>query len=184
MPGLTASPTATPTPPPTPTPSPTPSPTSIAGTVVDLSDPELGIVFEDVPDLSGDGADVYNWLATFEVEYWHALVTDELSPALDVFTSPETKADLAQIAASNSADGTEFGGVFHVTVGGIRVDGDTAVGTTCDDYREVTVADSTGPLTLEEEGMDVPILIEYTLSRHPTANGVWIVGASRGLGSC
>ena len=183
LPGLTASPTTESTPTATPTPTPTSTGSRIAGTVVDLSDAELGIVF-DVPDLSGDEADVYNWIATYEVEYWRMLVTGEVSPSFSVFASPETQAEMERIAASNAADEARIGGVYRVTIGEIRVDGDTAVGTTCDDYRDVTLADSTGPLTLEEEGMDVPILIEITLSRHPLAEGAWIVGSMRGLGSC
>ena len=62
MPGLTASPTteSTPTATPTPTPTPTSAESRIAGTVVDLSDAQLGIVFDDVPELSDmsfDGID-------------------------------------------------------------------------------------------------------------------------------
>jgi hypothetical protein len=186
MPGLTASPTTegTPTATPTPTPTPTSTESRIAGTIVDLSDAELGIVFDDVPDLSGDEADVHNWIATFEVEYWRMLVTNEVSPSFSVFTSPETQAEMERIAESNAADEARIGGLYRVTIGDISVDGDTAVGTTCDNYRDVTLADATGPLTLEEEGMDVPILIEITLSRHPLAAGAWTVGSMRGLGSC
>lgn len=178
MPGLTASPTTE------PTPTTTPTPTSVAGTVADLSDPELGIVFEELPELTGDEADVYNWLATFELEYWRTLVTSTASPGFAAFTSPEVQADMAQLASANTEQGLEFGGVFHARIGDIAVDGDSATGTTCDDYRDVTIAGPEGPRTLEEEGADVPILSEVTLARHPDVPGTWMIVASEGAGHC
>ena len=180
LPGLTASPTATPT----PTPTPTPSPTSIAGTVVDLSDPELGIVFEDVPDLSGDEADVYNWMSTYRAEYWRTMRTNEPSPAFSVFTSPELQAEMARLAAENVADGWTVDGEFHVTIGDVAVDGDTATATTCDDYSAVTVTDAEGPVTLEEAGVDVPLLLEATLTRSAHADGMWMVLTTDRVGTC
>ncbi len=180
MPGLTASPTATPT----PTPTPTPSPTSIAGTVVDLSDPELGIVFEDVPDLSGDEADVYNWLATYRVEYWRTLTTNAASPAFDVFTSPELQADMARIAAENAADEWSVEGTFRVTIGDIVVNGDTATATTCDDYTAVTISDRDGLVTLEELGAEAPALLQASLSRSAHAEGMWTVLTTDRVGAC
>ena len=182
LPGLTASPSATRTP--TPTPSPSESPTSIAGTVVDLSDPELGIVFEDVPDLSGDEADVYNWLSTYRVEYWRTLLSNEPSPAFEVFTSPELQADMAQNAAENAADGWIVEGTFHATIGDIVVEGDTATATTCDDYTSVRITDRDGPLTLEELGAEVPVLLQATLARSTRGEGTWTVLTTDRIGTC
>ena len=178
MPGLTASPTAT------PTPTPTPTPTSIAGTVVDLSDPELGIVFEDVPDLSGDEADVYNWISTFEVEYWRTLTTNQVSPGFDVFASAEERAKMASFAEQNTTAGLEIAGTYRVAIDDIVVSGDTATGFACDDYADVTLARPDGPRTLEDEGIAVPRLIEFTLARSDPAEGLWLVVTSDGVASC
>ena len=178
MPGLTASPTAT------PTPTPTPSPTSIAGTVVDLSDPELGIVFEDVPDLSGDEADVWNWISTYEVEVWRALTTNRLSPAVEVIAAPEVVSAMEQGAAANAENEISVGGTFHVTVSGIRVDGDTAVGSVCHDYRDVTFADPAGEYTPDEVGFGDRKAVDLTLQRRPDAIGVWTITVSEPASTC
>lgn len=171
-----------------PTPTPTPTPTStdsqIAGTVVDLSDPELGIVFEDVPDLTGDEADVYNWVSTFELEYWRTLSTNEPSPAFSVFTSPEVQAGMATMAASNAEQGLTFAGTFHARVSAIVVTGDTATAITCDDYRDVTISGPDGPRSLESEGADVPVRSEVGLARSTTGVGVWTVLTNTSAGSC
>ena len=176
--------TATPAPEVTPTPTPTPSPTSIHGVVQDMSDPELGIVFDDAPALSGDEADVYNWVATFEQEYWRTMVTNVASPSFSVFTSADVQARMEQIAATNTTDQSQVGGVFHVRISDISVDGDTARATTCDDYRQVTVVEPNGPLTLEEARMAVPRLMEVTLARNPTGVGLWGIQTSEKVGTC
>ncbi len=178
LPGLTASPS------PSVTPTPTPSPTSIAGTVVDLSDPELGIVFEDVPDLSGDEADVYNWVSTFEVEYWRTLTTNSVSPGFDVFASAEERAKMARFAEQNTTAGLEIAGTYRVTIDDIVVNGDTATGLACDNYADVTLARPDGPRTLADEGIEVPRLVEFTLARSDLGEGQWIVVTSDGVGSC
>lgn len=182
MPGLAASPSAEVTP--TATPTPTPSGSQIAGTVVDLSDPELGIVFEELPDLDGDEADVYNWIATYRFEYWRTLATTEPSPAFSMFTAPEVQARMADLAAENAAEELRFDGTFHVTIGGITVDGDTARGTACDDYRDVTIEDAAGPRTLAEEEADAPVLLEIALGRNPAGDGLWTVLSSEWIGAC
>jgi hypothetical protein len=176
--------TASPSPEVEPTPTPTPTPTSILGRVQDMSDPELGIVFEDVPDLSGDEADIYNWIATFEVEYWRTMTSNVASPAFEVFTSPEIEARMAEIAAINTADQSVWGGVFHVRIADIVVDGDTATGTTCDDYRQVTLEEPGGPLSVEERNHQVPRLIGLNLVRNPIGEGLWSIQSNEGLGGC
>ena len=166
------------------TPTPTPSPTSIVGVVLDMSDPELGIVFDGVPALSGDEADVYNWVATFEQESWRTLKTNKASPAFAVFTSADLKARMEHIATTNTADQSEYGGVFHVRISDISVDGDTARATTCDDYGQVTVVEPGGLLTLEEAGHPVPRLMEVTLARNTAGVGLWTIQTSERIGEC
>ena len=176
--------TAEPTAEATPTPTPTPTPTSIVGVVLDLSDPELGIVFDDIPALSGDEADVYNWVATYSQEYWRTLKTGESSPAFSVFTSADVKARMEQIASNNAADQFLADGVFHVVISDVSVDGDAARGTTCEDYGQVTFEDVNGPETLEEAGAAEPVLMEVTLARNPAGEGLWTIQTDEKVGTC
>ncbi|WP_456789189.1 hypothetical protein [Cellulomonas sp. P5_C5] len=177
--GLTASPTK---PAKTAAPTPTATATATAGGVKDLSDPELGIVFEDVPVLEGDAADVYNWIATYNKEYWRTLTTNSLSPAASILASAEVRARLQQIAENNAADQAVVGGVLHSRISNIVVDGDTATGTICDDYRDATFADVNGTYTPEEAGFGGTPHKTLTLTRE--AEDRWIVGKSEVEGTC
>ena len=94
-PGLTASPTSTPTSSPTPEPSPTDG-------IQVSSDTEAGIVFDDVPDLTGDEAEVYNWIATYQKAFWETLRTNEVSATFAAFTSTEIQDTMARIASDNA----------------------------------------------------------------------------------
>ena len=85
----------------TQTPTPTPTPTA-QPEVYDLSDPDAGDRVQEVPDLTGDEADVYNWVATYQLEYWRAMTTNAVSPAFDVIAGPELKARIAEIAEKNA----------------------------------------------------------------------------------
>jgi hypothetical protein len=152
--------------------------------VLDLSDPELGIAFDDVPDLTGDEADVYNWIATFEQEYWRTLMTNTVSPGLEMFTSPEIQARVEEIAANNTADQSVWGGVFHVRIADIAVAGDTATGTICDDFRQTTVDEPGGPVALEARNHQVPRLSRLDLVRNPAGEGLWTVQSGEVMGEC
>ena len=184
MPGLTASPTTESTPTATPTPTPTSTQSKIAGTVVDLSDAELGIVFDDVPELSGDEADVYNWIATYEVEVWRSLTTNEVSPGVAHIASPEVVSAMERNAAGNADLDARIGGLFRVSVAGIQVDGDTGSGTVCHDYRDVTFADSAGEYTPEEAGFGDRKAATLTLQRRADAVGIWMITSSDPTGTC
>lgn len=162
LPGLTASPTAT------ASPTPTPSPEAIQET----SDPDLGIVFEDVPDLTGAEADVYDAVATFEKEYWRMMTTNTVSPAFAIIASPEITATMQQIADQNAGVQLLLGGVFHSTISDVTVNGDTATASTCDDYNDVTGVDPNGTYTSQEVGL-VNVGIRLTLAPSPT--GGWRV---------
>jgi hypothetical protein len=179
--GLTASPTATAAPRPTPTPSPTPTPTS--GVVVEKSDSTLGIVFEAAPDVSGDAADVYNWMATYEKEVWRTLTTNTVSPALSIMASAEVQATMQQMATSNASDQAKVGGVFRARITDISVDGDTAHAKTCDDYREATFADAKGTYTPKEAGFGEARLSDFTLVR-VAGESRWKIQSQAWTGTC
>jgi hypothetical protein len=61
------------------------------------------------------------------------------------------------------------------------VDGDTATGTVCDDYRDATFADATKTYTPAEAGLAEPRYETVTLTR---AGDRWIVAKSEVSGSC
>jgi len=176
--GPTASPTAV-----TASPTATPTPTATTGVVREVSDPALGIVFEKVPDVHGDPADVYNWMAVFEKEYWRMMTTNQVSPAFSIMASAEIQARMQQIATGNANDQAKVGGVFHATIADITVDGDTAHATKCDDYRSVTFADVKGTYTPDQAGFGENRLLEATLVRGPAA-GQWIIQSEEKLGTC
>jgi hypothetical protein len=177
--GLNASPAATAT----PNSTSTPKTKAATGAVQDLSDPSLGIVFDAVPAVHGDAADVYNWIATFEKESWRTMTTNAVSPAFSVMASADVQATMTRVATNNTKDQVKIGGVFHATVANISVDGDTARGTVCDDYREATFSDAGGPDTPQAAGFGQPSLGEVTLARGALA-GSWTIQKETRTGTC
>lgn len=175
-PGLTASPTTS------ETAAPTPAPTEDEG-VDDLSDPELGIVFEDIPELEGDAADVYNWIATYNKEYWRTLTTNTVSPAFGVLASAEVQARMQQIADKNTSIQGTIGGVLHSSISNVVVDGDSASGMVCDDFREATFADPTRSYTPEEAGFGDRASVKVTLAR-VSAEDRWTIATTTVEGTC
>ncbi|WP_156043731.1 hypothetical protein [Cellulomonas sp. URHE0023] len=164
--GLSATPTTAVEPSPTPTPTP-------SSEVQDQSDAELGIVFTDVPVMTGDEADVYNTLATLEKEYWRTLTSNTVSPAYSVIASAEIQARMQQAATSNANDLGQIGGVLHTSVGNVVVTGDTAQGSACEDFSAATFADKDGTYTPDEAGFNKR-LSSFTLGRVPGEDR-WIV---------
>lgn len=59
-----------------------------------MSDPDVGIVFEGVPELTGDDADVDSWVATFERESWSTIRTSKVSPAFSIMASTDVQANV------------------------------------------------------------------------------------------
>ena len=119
-------------------------------------DTEAGIVFDDVPDLTGDEAEVYNSIATYQKAFWQTLRTNEVSDTFATFTSTEIQDTMARVASNNAAEEARIGGTFRTRISDVVVTGDTATGVKCDDFREATFANNTGDLTLEEAGQDIP----------------------------
>ena len=171
-----------PTTPPTPsaTHTPTPSPSSSA---MEQSDPGLGIVFLDPPTLTGEQVDVYNWIATYDKEYWRTLTTNQVSPALAIMASAEVQTQMQQMATENANTQSQATGTFEVHIIDVTVDGDTARGSECDSFGKVTFADNTGPRTLESEGVGQPANMELTL-RRGAAPHQWMIVTSTRTGSC
>ena len=161
---------------PTPTPSPTP-----AGAVLEPSDPDLGIVFEDVPQLEGEQVDVYNTVAAYQKEYWRMMTTNTVSPGFDVLASPEIRAMMQRIATQNADQDLEILGVFHTRIHDLVVDGESATVTVCDDYRDVTAADPEGTYSSQEIGLVGTV---KQLSMGLSGFGTWRVLNSAPAGDC
>lgn len=177
-PGLTASPSTTATATPSATATPEPE-----GGAEDMSDPELGIVFDDVPTLEGDAADVHNWIATYEKEYWRTMTTNTVSPAFAVLGSADVQATMQGVVDQNVSSQVDIGGVFHARISDVVVDGDTATGTACDIYRDVTFADPHGTYTPQDVGFGEPRHKTLTLTR-VAAEDRWLVLTSVVSGTC
>ena len=146
--GLTASPTVA------ATASPAPSPTPDEATATDLSDPELGIVFVDTPNLTGPAASAHDAVAIFRVEYWRSRTTGEVSPALVPFVSPDLLRKVESGVKRNNEDGFGFDGTMQVAISDVVVDGASATASTCTDYSDVlfTALDGSAPQSFAEIG--------------------------------
>lgn len=182
--GLLASPPVTASP--TPSPSPSPSEqvfTDELGVVYDFTDPELGIYFEDVPDhLTGDEADVHNAIALLTREAWRTTIANEVSPYIYEFSSAAVIEALEATVEHNTSRGNTLGGVHRVTITGIAVDGETATGRACRDYREGTFENANGSHDPADVGFGEPTLVEYTLM--DMGGGVWWVESGAEVGTC
>ena len=168
---------------PSATPTATATPKAGTGVVKELSDPALGIVFEAVPAVHGDAADVYNWIATFEKEDWRTTTTNQVSPMFSYMASAEVQTQAQSSVDNNLQKGNHFGGVIHERVGGISIDGYTARGTSCEDYAKVTFANAAKTSTPAEAGYGQPHLVELTLARVSAENG-WKVMTIKENGTC
>lgn len=172
-PGLTATPT--------PSASSSPSATADADPALEPSDPELGIVFEDVPQLSGAEVDVYNAAAAYQKEYWRMMTTNTVGPGFDVLASPEVKAMMQRIATQNTGLELVIRGVLRTRISGVVVEGQSATVAVCDDYREVTASDPNGTYTSQEVGL---VNTAKQLVVASLGGGVWMVRDSVPAGTC
>jgi hypothetical protein len=164
---------------PSATPTPTPSPTGI----VETSDLELGIVLDDVPEVGGDEAQVYNWAATYEKEYWRTLTTNVVSPAMSLLASPELQQRVATLAQSNVDDKWVIAGTMHVRIDSIVVDGDTASAAVCRDFSDTTATEDGRALTPEELGPDL-VPKQMTLARVAGEQRWTVLTSETGAGTC
>ena len=182
MPGLTASPTVSATPTPTPTPTAEEF-TEELGVVFDFSDPDLQLVFEDVPrELTGDAADVYNAIALWVRESWRSITTNQVSPYLYESSSAAVIESVEADVALAVERGNTIGGVHRVTVGDVVVDGEAATGTACRDFREGSFVNANGSHDPADVGFGVPALMEYSLVDR--GEGVWWIESITEVGTC
>ena len=166
----------------TATESPTPSATSTGESVIDASDPKLGIVFTKMPDLTGDAASALNGLSLFESEFWRATTTGKVDPILMLIASSNVQAIVQAQVDGNIARGATIHGTLTVSVNITRADAGTALGTTCQDFSGVTFTNAKGTFTEAEVGIVDKYLFDVTLSR-PNGTG-WMVDTYKRNGKC
>lgn len=171
---VTASPTAT-----EPTPTPTPTPTG----PVDRSDEEVGIVFEDLPDVTGDALTALDTLTLFEVEEWRAMTTGAIDSDIAFFVAPEV-VDLVQAQLDGNVEGGwTVDGVLTVTVQAIDADAHTAHATVCRDDGSALYTDASGTYTPAELDLPDALLFNAVLSRIDETSP-WMLESYDGAGTC
>lgn len=157
-----------------------PAPTADPDGVLESSDPDLGFVLDDTPDLTGPEADVYDTAAAYQKEYWRTMTSNTVSPAFDVIASPEIRSEMDYIATTNTSLEVTVGGTFRTTISDVTVDGDTASADVCDDFTDVTVTDPNGEYTSVEVGYE-NLVRTLAMSR---STGTWVVLTSTTTGAC
>ncbi|MBI9114551.1 hypothetical protein [Sanguibacter suaedae] len=156
---------------------PTETPTSEApqeGVLVDHTDESVGLVFSDLPDVSGDEADILNTYQQFEHEVWFTNTTASLSETVaEVTTGSVAPFFQERITTLTSGDPAVLGGrtIFSsLTVE--AVDGDVALVTSCADRREVTVEFADRTVSALEDGSSPTYVAHTTVLRE---SGTWKV---------
>jgi hypothetical protein len=141
---------------------------------MDRSDPTLGIVFTDLPDVTGDARSAVNTLTLFEVEAWRALTTGVPSPTIPVIATPEVVALVQAQLDGNAGDGWTLSGELHESVSIDTADAHTATAVVCQDWSEVVSTKDGVPHTSEELGEDGTVRFDVAMSR-VAENDPWMV---------
>lgn len=174
-PGGSEEPTAAPTAPGTPaesTRAPEPSPTETAEPgPVDRTDPELGIAFEGLPDVTGPEADAVDTYTALEVAFWSGLVTNELDEELDALAAPDVAEHLRFQVESNVENGWVAGGELTVRLGDLEGNDQITVITACSDVSEMTFTQDGRTQTAQE--LDMPS--QQVTAEVSRAAGPWLV---------
>ena len=160
--------------------SPSLSPDPDPDGVLESSDPDLGFVLDDTPDLTGIEADVVDTAVVYQKEYWRTMSSNAVSPAFEVIASPEIRSEMEYIATTNVSMQVTVDGTFRTAISGVSVSGDTASVDVCDDFRDVTVTDPNGTYTSAEVGYENLVRTMSLGNR----GGAWVVLTSTTSGTC
>ncbi len=161
----------------TPPEEPSPTPTSTAPPALEeLRTMELppGLVIEELPDVAGADLAALEAYVRWEVEYWRALLENEVDDAIDDLATEEVVAMLADQVEAQADNGFRLGGTLRFVP---TVEGATegaAVVTGCFDQSEVmTVRDG-----VAEESADSADNPQFTATADLSFSGTdWIVTA-------
>lgn len=174
-PGLTASPSATPE-------SPSASPTPVDAPI-DRSDPDLGIVFTDLPDVTGDARSALDTLTLFEVEAWRAQKGGVMNDVISLIASSEMVALLQAQLDGNAEGGWTLSGELDVAITVEQADAQSALATVCQDWSKVISTQDGVAHTAEDLGEQGGYLFEVPMSR-ASADGPWSVVYYERTGTC
>lgn len=174
-------PTVTPAPTPTPTPTEDPSPEPGADGPMDRSDTDLGIVFHDLPAVSGDARAALDVLTLFQVEFWRALSSGEIDPLMSTLAAPEVVSVVQAQLDGNASGGWTLLGPVSVTPSIDEATEHVAVGSVCLDYSEGLFVNDGITHTAAEVEMDEGLLADTELAKD---SGRWVVTGWEATGTC
>lgn len=171
--------TATTTPSATPEPIQTPTPTG----PVDRSDEAAGIVFTNLPDLTGDALSAFDTLTLYEVEERRAMIVGVIDPALGFIASPEVL-DVVQVQIDGNAEGGwTIGGVLSVDVQLVDADAFTAHATVCRDPTAGLYTNAGVTYSAAEMGINYRAAFDVLMSRLDETSP-WMVESYERDGTC
>lgn len=167
------SPTATSSPTTSPSPTPTPTPEPTAEGPVDRSDPELGIVFEELPEAEDEARAALDTLTLFEVEFWRAQSSGTLGPELSLIADDQPIRVVRAQVDGNNDSGWTLGGTIRITAQIEDSAEQAATGTVCRDFTDVVFTHEGTEYTAEELDLDEPEEARVALSR--SAEDGWVL---------
>ncbi len=171
--------TASPTTENEPTPTPSPTPTG----PVDRSDEEVGIVFEDLPQVEGDALTALDTLTLYELEEQRATKTGVFDRSLAMIASSEMLELVEYQVQQNAENGWNVGGVVVSVVDIVDADAHTAHATVCRDYADVTFTKDGVTYTAAESGYSERTLDAVIMSRLDDTSP-WMVLSYERTGTC
>lgn len=130
----------------------TPTPAATVVGVVDRSDPSLGIMFEQIPDVTGAQAAALDTLMRFQVEFWRSRTDGTVSPAITDLATDRALAQVKDVVTTNAEDGWTTGGQITSTYDDVSGSTRLVVVDLCSDEREATYTKG-GTVT---SGVDLP----------------------------
>ncbi len=160
-------------------PTPTPTPTG----PVDRSDEAAGIVFKDLPDVTGDALKALDTLTLYELKVQQSTTSGVLDPSLQIIAAPDLVDRVAYQLQQNQEKGWTVGGVMGATVTIVDADAYTAHATVCHDLAKVTLTNAGVEYTAAETGRTDRTLHTVVMSRVDDSTP-WAVESYEKTGTC
>lgn len=150
-----------------------PTPTPEVDAVRDLSDPAAGIVFTDLPDVTGPEAAAVNAYMTFEVLAWTALTTNVVPVELDSIASMTVVSDVTARVDAQVASGAVRGGTQTTSPRVDLVEADRVSLSACTTEADVEII-YPDRVNMVPEGVSPTYRATAELALHGTA---WVVAS-------
>jgi hypothetical protein len=161
----------------------TPSPLPSTGGPVDRSDEAVGIVFEDLPEVTGDALKALDTLTLYELEERRATTTGVFDPSIAMFASPDVVALVQGQVDGNAESGWTVGGVLVSVVDIVDADAHTAHATVCRDASDVLYTNAGATYTAADVGLTDRAFFEVVMSRLDDTVP-WMVESYERNGTC